>query len=865
VNPPGQTIDPELWERVSSIFWDALDIPADQRDAFLNAACDGSPALDEEVRRLLQEHASADGFLEDPATTEPVGGEAANAGRVCRTGDVLSHRFRIVNLLGAGGMGEVYEAFDSELRQTVAIKTLRGSYACDPGMVERFRSEVLRSRQITHPNVARVYDLFTHRREDGSEIAFFTMELLEGEPLSRWLDSHGPLTPDGALPIIQQMSAALQAAHNAGIIHRDFKPGNVFLSQRPESPPKATVTDFGIAVQLGTIAEPAGGGSVPSGMSLLAGTPAYMAPERLLGGACTPAVDVYALGLVAHEMVTGQPVYNAKSPLACALKKVEGGEPELSDGCGDLPQRWVDAIRRAVRTDPEERFTDPVEFVDALTGTSIPAEGAGTRNRWQSGILWAFAASFVTLFAIVAFLATRPAREAAPHSLAVLPFENSGRDSVSAYLSDGIAEGLNRSLGAFPKLRMIPQTTAAAFRDQRKAPAQISKELGVEMLLTGSFRESGHHLQLTAELLDGGGKILWNKPYDCDMEQLLDVQDDVTRHVASRLALGAPLPQSKTVPTTNAEAYDLFLRARYLWGTRTREGVMKAIEYFERAVFLDGNFAIAHAGIADAYIVLADYGWSAPEDVEPKARAALDRAVALDEDAAETQASLGLFNTLIAWDQVAAERAFQRAIAHDPSLASAHHWYANYLERSRRMDEALREAQEARRLDPATPPTLLIMGWIRYYRREYPAAIEIGKQAIELYPTVPQGHDLLALSYAVSGQADLALRESSEAVRLTSDVAVALRRRAVVLSRIPGHQDEARKLASKLETMSSDRQAAYLVPIYAALRDRDRMYRWADRAIEIHDPYLLMANVDLPLDLYRSEPRFQQILRRMGY
>jgi tetratricopeptide (TPR) repeat protein len=181
------------------------------------------------------------------------------------------------------------------------------------------------------------------------------------------------------------------------------------------------------------------------------------------------------------------------------------------------------------------------------------------------------------------------------------------------------------------------------------------------------------------------------------------------------------------------------------------------------------------------------------------------------------------------------------------------------------MDEALREAQEARRLDPATPPTLLIMGWIRYYRREYAAAIEIGRQAIEIYPTVPQGHNLLALSYASSGQKDLALKESAEAVRLTTDSAVAKRRRAEVLSRIPGHEEEARKIAGELETISWDRQAAYLVPIYAALHDRERMYRWADRAIKIHDSYLLMANVDLPLDAYRNEPRFQQILRRMGY
>lgn len=857
----------DTWEKISSIFADALQTTTAGRDAFLRDACQGSQSIEDEVRRLLEEHERASGgFLADFALTETIAGDPAEAGRACRIGDLLSGRFRIVRLLGAGGMGEVYEAFDSELRQAVAVKMLRSSRSRDPAMVERFRAEVLRSRQITHPNVARVYDLFTHRREDGGEICFFTMELLEGEPLSRWLETHGPVAPEAALPLIEQMSAALHAAHSVGIVHRDFKPGNVFVSGGDSATPKATVTDFGIAVQFGAIGEPTATGSpAPSVASLLAGTPAYMAPERLLGAAGTPAVDIYALGLVAFEMLTGQRAYDSKSPLACALRKAADADPRLFDETSDVPASWVEAIHRAVRREPEQRFADPLDFAAAVSPVS-GGEAAGRSNRW--GVVWPAAALAIILAASVVILDMRTASESQSHpaTLAVLPFVNVGAEPQSVYLSDGVAEGLIRSLNAFPKLRVTPQKAAAAYGEQRKPPAEIAKALGADMLLAGSFRQSGHGLHLSANLRGGAdGKPVWAHDYDCDMEQLLAVQADITKQVATRMKLGAAQPKRTTVPTSNADAYDLYLRGQYLWNTRTREGVLKAIELFGRAVSLDDKFALADAATADAYIILADYGWMSPAEVLPKAQSAIQRAVALNADAAETQAALGLFHMLIDWDQPAAERAFQRAQSLDPTLVPAHHWYANYLERARRMDEALREAQEARRLDPTTPPTLLIVGWIRYYRREYPAAIEIGKQAVELYPSVPQSHELLAMSYASSGQTDLALKENAEAVRLTTDPAVALRRRAEVLSRIPGHENEAREAARKLEAISWDRQAAYMVPIYAALHDGERMYHWADRALQIHDTYLLMANVDLPLDAFRNEPRFQQILHRMGY
>ncbi len=868
ITQDGPAIDPELWQKITAIFADAADLPVEERDRFLRAAGEPS-AVEREVRRLLNEHERPGDFLEAPAMLETGMAESAESSPVCREGDLLNARFQIVRLLGAGGMGEVYEAFDSELRQKVAIKTLRANYACDPAMVERFREEVLRSRQITHPNVARVYDLFTHRREDGAEVSFFTMELLEGEPLSHWLAECGLLTTDAALPLLEQMASALHAAHSVGIVHRDFKPGHVFISGGNRGVPKATVTDFGLAIEWGSVPEPesSAGAPVPSGGSLLAGTPAYMAPEQLLGNASTPAVDVYAFGLVAYEMLTGRRAFDAKSPLAYALRKTMDTDPQLFDANTGVPTRWVEAIHRMVRREPEERPANPLDFIAAIKVEPGVAEPAVQRSVSVATLSIAAVLTVVSASGL-GYLAIHSSRDARPRlsSLAVLPFENSGGDSQSVYLTDGIAEGLTRSLTAFPKLHVAAPAAAAVYRDRKLSPQRIAQSLGVQMVMLGSLSQSGHRLHLSAELLDEPkGARVWTKIYDCDMEELLSVQADIVKQVASRLGLGAAQPKAARPPTANAEAYDLFLRGRYLWNTRKREGVTKSLEYFDRAVHLDPTFALAYTAIADANTVLVDYGWAPPIKVAPKIRDALQRSLALNADSAETQSSLGLFDALIEWDQTGAERAFQRALSLEPLLSTGHHWYSTYLIRAGRLDEALREALEARRLDPATMPTLLMVGHVHYFRREYAQAIDIAKQVIELSDSLPNPHQLLAMCYASLGEKEKAIQENAVAVRLTTDSAVALRERAWVLSRIADQAEPARKAAAELEAVSQDRQAGYLAIIYAGLRDREQMYRWADRAIELRDPALGLAAVDAALDPYRNEPRFRQFVRQMGF
>ncbi len=769
----------------------------------------------------------------------------------------------MVRLLGSGGMGEVYEAFDSQLRGRIAVKTLRGASAVDHKMLEQFRAEVLRSRQITHPNVGRIYDLFTHRNDDGTDMLFFTMELLEGETLSQWLACHDPFRPEAALPLLQQISAALRAAHVAGIVHRDLKPSNIFISRSADGEIRATVTDFGIAAEAGSATEDSFVMLTTTGSSVFAGTPAYMAPEQLLGEPASAATDIYSLGLVTYEMLTGKCPYREKSPLACALKKLAPTDA-LLPGIEEMPDQWAGAIQRCLSRNQKDRFTDPMDFVASLSGSheSTPP--------WLSRRFLVFASVLVLVFGLAVIIAVvkgwLPLNVMRAPSIAVLPFDNLSGDPQMVYFSDGVCEELNHALTSYPKLHVAAQNAAFRFRSGAVPATQVAKTLGVDMLLTGSIRRSGNRLRIGTQLIDGAtGRQLWSQIYDRDLQQVFAIQAEIIREVASRLSLRGPPPDSETAPTKSSEAYDLYLKGRYQWNIRTREALAKGLEYYDQALRLDSHFALAWTGIAESYSILADYGWVLPVDATPKIRNALDQSLAIAPNSAETLVSLGLFNNVFAWDQAGAERAFQQALSLQPSLYLAHSWYGNYLMHSSRWGEALREAERARKLDPLSLPALVFLGWVRYYRREYDQAADVGRQAVAMNASFPHGHQLLAMSYAAQRKVPEALRESDEAFRLTSDHAVGFRYRAVALSQIPSLEDTARKAAEQVELLSQDRQAGYLAIAYAGLGDRERTYQWIDRGLQLHDSALHMTIISPQLDRFRNDVRFKDLVRQLGY
>jgi serine/threonine-protein kinase len=860
-------ISPEVWEQICDVFYDASHLDAADREAFIQTRCGGALFVAGEVRRLLVETQDIGEFLESPAIESPfrnAPGEYQN--QIFQLGDLVGERFRIARLLGSGGMGEVYEARDEDLGQDVAIKTLNSSVAKDERMAVRFRSEVLRSRRITHPHVARVHDFFVHREPQKPDIIFFTMELLHGQTLSEHLRAHGPFTPSEALRLLRQIAAAVHAAHVERIIHRDLKPSNIFLCGDSEGGQRAVVTDFGIAAEAGITTDGDAGSPNGPALTLAGGTPAYMAPEQMAAEPVSTATDVYALALIALEMVTATPVFDSPSPLACMIQKLSADTESVLAGYKSIPECWRAPIERCLMRNPQDRLSTPENLVQALDRCDGVNEfrDDSRRKRWW----WGGALAGGTLAAGLLWTIYHPFDpQVRQSSLAVLPFDNLTGDSRRNYLADGIAEEVSQSLAVYPNLRIAAPVAITKLHSEGVPPLIMARRLNVQTVLTGAVGKRGNSETVSLRLLQAtNGATLWTKEYDISHGQTLTAQLETVREIATLLSGTKPHVAHERRPgSSSPEAYDLYLRGRHLWNDRTREGMEQALPYFEQAIRLDGTFDLAYSAITDTYDTLADYAVLPAADVAPRARSAITRALSINPDSAEVQSSLGLFDNMIEWDQKGAEKAFQRALTLSPSLLSAHMWYANYLMRGRRLDEALREAESARRLDPVSLPTLVFEGWVRYYRHEFKEAMAIGQSAVDLNPSYPHGHQLLALSAAAAGDKKRALAESAVAVKLTSDESVALRYRALALSLIPDLAEEGRRVARQMEVKTGSRQAGYLAIVYAGLNEREKMLAWAKRALDEHDIALLMANVAPQLDRFRTDHSFQDIIHHTGY
>lgn len=353
-----------LWERAKEIFEAAVDLESHDRESYLENACVDDSALLAEVRDLLDFHDRASSFLQDPAKTQAA---VPSILPVFSTGQIVAHRFRIMRFIGSGGMGEVYLAYDLELGELVALKTLRAILSADARMVTSFRQEVHLARQVTHPNVCRIFDMFWHHDGDQSAIAILTMEYLPGQTLLDIVHSEGPLSSSEALPIIRQVAEGLDAAHKFGIIHGDFKSGNVMLVPQVDGTTRAVITDFGLASeQHQTSAEPHG----------MAGTPAYIAPEQLQNMPLTPAVDLYAFGVVMFEMLTGQLPFRGGPETLLSLKRQHFEPPSPRQYASELNRYWEAAILKCLSQDPSARPLSALDVYDRGRG------GRSRSRRW---------------------------------------------------------------------------------------------------------------------------------------------------------------------------------------------------------------------------------------------------------------------------------------------------------------------------------------------------------------------------------------------------------------------------------------------------------------------------------------------------
>ncbi len=776
-------------------------------------------------------------------------------------GKTLGH-YRIVEKIGAGGMGEVYRARDEHLERDVAIKVLPAGTLADEAARKRFRKEALALSKLNHPNIATVFDFGTQDGED-----FLVMELVGGESLSDRLAGRS-LAEKEALRIGAQLAEGLAAAHEQGVVHRDLKPGNLRLT----ADGRLKILDFGLAKLLGPVSVAAATESL-SQTHAVVGTLPYMAPEQLRGEPLDARADLYAAGVVLYELATGRRPF--QETLSTALTDAVLHKPAPPPGRlrPDLSADLERIILKCLEKDSENRYQSAKELLVDLRHLAIPttipttAQPSGPR-RWVSpGI--ALGVVVVILLGLAFGLNLGGLRErllgapAAPtiESLAVLPLDNLSQDPEQDYFVEGMHEALTAELSKISALKVISRTSAMRYKGTDKAMPQIARELGVDGLIEGSVVREGDQVRVTVQLIHGPtDKHLWAESYQREMRGILALQSEVARAIASEIRIAVTPPEQARLTSArpvNSEAHEAYLKGRYHWNKRTREGFEKGIEYFEQAIEKDPNYALAYAGLADSYINLGAWGHVPPRDTYPRGKAAAMKALDLDEELAEAHASLARNKIAYDWDWPGARQEFERSLQLNPNYATAHYWYSYYYFAMGRLDEAAREMKRAVELDPLSVHISAEMGRVLLYQGQYDAAIEQERKTLEMDPNFESAHTFLARGYLQKARYTDAITEAQ------------ISGNSYVLARAylkSGRREKAQKVVEDLQDLSKTRYVpAYWMSLaYIGLDDRERAFEWLEKAFDERSMRPDFMRVDPAYDNLRPDPRFQDLLRRAG-
>jgi eukaryotic-like serine/threonine-protein kinase len=852
-------MEPEGWARIKALFEQAQGCAAEERERFLRDACGDDDEIRTEVERMLEGAKITDGFLERALFCLPQQLAPLTGNRLAQ-GEVLCDRFEIRELLGRGGMGEVYAAYDTGLKEMVALKTIRAEYADDERRIQLLRREVQQARRVVHPSVCRVYDLFTHLDEAGRKIYFITMELLRGEPLDAIVGNRGALPVTEAAAILRQICLALAAAHRAGIVHRDLKSANIIVTGGTGNEARVVVTDFGLSRRI----DAAGEASTDTGLAQgPAGTLAYMAPEQLEGQPANVRADLYAVGLIAYEILTGRLPYPGHHVLSAVVKRSKTPPPPPSSVARGIPQAWDQCIVRCLDPDPANRFQTADELLTALA-SGDPERGWRGIARKLGRRAWIAAAALA--LASLALTLWRSRTEAVHYtSIAVLPFENVGADPQTEYLSDGISEDVINLVAKIGGLRVISRNSSFHFKGPRSDLKAIGRTLGADMIMTGSVRRLGDRLRVTAELIDPKqDSQLWSRSYDRQIQDVFRVQDEILAQVAAslRLQMGRKRLAASERRTQNMEAYDLYLRGRYQGARRDESGLTNAAALLEKAIQTDPSFALAHAELGNCYLLMADYGMRPSRDVLPPARAALLRSIELEPELADGQAVLGQLYALFDWDWQNAERAFKRAIELNPNYAPAYHWQSQFLARMGRWDEGMASMQEALRRDPISIPTNTALGWLYFYSHRFREAKQQAEKTVEMNPYFVHAHVLRAEAAAHLGLSADAEASIARATALSSDELLN-RRYAGTTHAILQMRTEALQDLAVLRKEGGARQAAFIGFLCAYLGLADEAFVWLERAYAERDPTLPLVKTFPAMDPYRRDPRYAALLQKL--
>jgi serine/threonine protein kinase/Tfp pilus assembly protein PilF len=738
-------------------------------------------------------------------------------------GTILGN-YKVESLLGRGGMGVVYKAHQISLDRPVALKILPPTLSSDSSFVKRFKREARAVAKLSHSNIIQIFDI-----TEGQNLHFFSMEYVEGRTLDKVLEEKDKLEPSEAVNIISQAALALEHAHKNDIIHRDIKPSNIILDRRGN----VKVMDFGLA----RIADDR---SRLTQSGTLMGTLDYMSPEQCRGEELDERTDIYSLGVLLYEMLTGKTPFEAPNEAALIHKIINEKPCEVRSIESGVPIDLSDIVSRAMLKNKDDRYSDISEFLDDVR-------------------------SFTKLTPAVSVEEAK-----STPSIAVLPFVNMSADPEQEYFCDGLSEELINALTQIRDLKVIARTSAFSFRGKEVDVRDIGKKLDVSNVLEGSVRKAGKKLRITAQLVDTeSGHHLWSERYDRELEDVFAIQDEITKAIVDKLKprlLDREKARVRKRQTVNLEAYNIYLEGRYFWNKMNEDALKKAIECFEIAIAKDPNYALAYAGLADAQIGLTYYSTIHPKKLFPKAKKAAMKALAIDNSLAEAHTPLAVIKTNFDWDWEGAEKEYKRAIELNPGYAVAHMWYANYLNSLSRFDEAVKEIELALELDPVSPYINRQAGGIYAYIGKYGRAIEVTRKTLELDPKFHRAHLQLGVIYFLKSMYKEARAEFERELEISRPITPYVESHIGSAYALMGEQSKTEDI---LKSLLEQSRKTYVAPstvafLYLALGDFDKGFEWLNKAYEEHDIWLGGIRLGAPFLNIETDPRYTAILRKIN-
>ena len=835
------------------------------------------------------------------------------------TNTTLSH-YRIVSKIGAGGMGEVYLAQDTKLDRKVALKVLPAEVASNRDRMDRFIREAKSAAALSHPNIAQIFEI----GEDNG-MHFIAMEFVEGVTLREKI--HRERTElRKLLRYLQHAAEGLAKAHAAGIVHRDLKPDNIMITREGHAKILDFGLAKLIEPQLTEAVEGQNSGDAATAImqqhstpGVIMGTVGYMSPEQAQGktNEIDQRSDIFSFGCILFEAATGKKPFEGDSIVKSLHSLIYEPAPQIKDLNPAAPVELQRIVRRCLEKDADDRYQAIREVAIELkhlrrelesgadfdttvpppagSATALSTDGGSTiqstaarsgsipptvssaeylvsgirKHKLTVGVALAILLALISGagYWFFKYRGSAGAGSEAINSIAVLPFQNKSADADTDYLSDGLAESLIFRLSQLPGLKVSPTTSVMRYKGKDTDIAKIASELGVDAVMTGRLVKRGDNLNITVELIDvRNNKSLWGEQYERKMSDLLATQREIAAAITQKLQLKLAGSEAKGITkryTDNNDAYQLYLKGRFYFAKRTDEDIRRSIELFQQAIKLDPNFALAYVGVSESYNVMPSYPYMSPNEANPLAKAAVAKALEIDPNLPEAHTVAGMIAATFDWDWGKAEREFKRSLELDPNLAITHYRYAwTYLSPMGRHDEAIAEMKRAMELEPLSLTQGANFAAVYLYARQFDKALDQAKKTYDLDPTLVTGQNWMCHAYEVNGMYAESLAISEKAAQSNRSLLAALGY-AYAKS---GQRSKAEDVLKQWKERAKTKYVAnyWVAIVYAALGEKDAAFAELEKAYQEHDWFIQRLRVDPYMDLLRDDPRFKDLVRRLG-